>query len=60
MIPKLGEIPARACPAPVPAVELPWLGIGGVMSRTTKTALVFILLAIPMGFALAISMNGGF
>jgi len=30
------------------------------MTRTTKTALVFILLAIPMGFALAVSMNGGF
>ena len=29
------------------------------MTRTTKTALVFILLAIPVGFALAISMNGG-
>lgn len=30
------------------------------MARTTKTALVFILIAIPMGFALAVFMNGGF
>ena len=30
------------------------------MTRTTKTALVFILLAMTTGFALAVSMNGGF
>jgi hypothetical protein len=30
------------------------------MTRTTKTALVFILLAIPIGFVLAATMNGGF
>ena len=30
------------------------------MTRTTKAALVFILLAMTTGFALALSMNGGF
>jgi hypothetical protein len=29
------------------------------MTRTTKTALLFILLAVPVGFALASTMNGG-
>jgi hypothetical protein len=29
------------------------------MTRMTKTALIFILLAIPVGFVLAMSMNGG-
>jgi hypothetical protein len=30
------------------------------MTRTTKATLVFILLAIPVGLLLAISVNGGF
>jgi hypothetical protein len=29
------------------------------MTRTTKTALIFILLTIPVGFVLAVSLNGG-
>ena len=30
------------------------------MTRSTKTGLFFVLLAIPTGFVLAVVMNGGF
>jgi hypothetical protein len=30
------------------------------MTRTKKTAVAFLLLAMTAGFALALSMNGGF
>jgi hypothetical protein len=30
------------------------------MTRTKKTAVAFLLLAMTTGFALALSMNGGF